>query len=147
MQRVEAGFTLLELLITLAVITVLGMIAITSYSQYTIRANRTDAKVAIAEIAQKEERYFSAHNNYVYGEAAARQFRGGEATKILSDKALYQISVEKDGNGYLISATPVANKAPDVRDKKCRKFTLDHTGKEKAVDDAGTDRTAECWGR
>ncbi len=60
-----AGFTLLELLITLAVITVLGMIAVTSYSQYTIRAKRTDATAALVRLAQKQERYYSAHRRYL----------------------------------------------------------------------------------
>lgn len=143
-----AGFTLLELLITLAVITVLGMIAITSYSDFLVRGYRAEAKVLMSEIAQKEERYFSAYHQYLHGADAVQQFRGVNADDIRSENGMYQLEVKQNGSvGYLLEVTPVAGKPAAARDEKCRVFTLDHTGKESAKNDAGNDTTAVCWGR
>jgi len=142
-----AGFTLLELLITLAVITVLGMIAVTSYSSFIVRGYRAEAKVVMSEIAQKEERYFSAYHKYLHGDDAVKQFRGDTAADILSEHGMYKIDVKPNGTGYLIEATPVAGEPAAARDKDCRVFTLDHTGKESANDGAGRDTTDICWGR
>ncbi len=141
------GFTLLELLITLAVISVLAAISITSYSQYTIRANRTDAKIALTRLAQQEERYFTTHRNYLYGQDALDKLGVVDGK---SEDKLYKLAVEKLGSkGYLLKATAIEGESQFVRDESCREFSLDHTGKESAKDSSGKSDVgviAECWG-
>ncbi len=150
----QNGFTLLELLITLAVITVLGVIAVTSYSGYLVRGYRVDAKSALTRLAQQEERYFSAHHTYLGGNAAVKQFHDpkAEGDSIPSEKGLYKIKATAGKTTYTLTATPVDGKPAAARDKKCREFTLDHTGKEAARGfkegaEGLVDMTSECWGR
>lgn len=139
------GFTLLELLITLAVIAILGMIALTSYSDYTKRANRVEAKTALTRIAQEEERYYSVHHHYLFGEGALEQFNKGDKPD-KTERELYKLNVKENGTGYIITAEAVENGA-QWGDDDCRKFTLDHTGKETAISSSGSDETMRCWSR
>lgn len=59
-----AGFTLIELMVTVAVVAILGTIAMASYSSQIQKSRRTDARTAILDLAGREERLFSATNAY-----------------------------------------------------------------------------------
>lgn len=58
------GFTLAELLAALAVVGVVLALAVPNYSEYAVRARRTEARVALVEAMQQQERYFTRHNAY-----------------------------------------------------------------------------------
>src|SRR6266850_427170 len=105
-----AGFTLIELMITVAVIAILGGIAYPSYQAYIRRAARAEARAAILDIAQKQERYFSSNNGYLAIAAPTtaaptgwQNFTGG--TSMAARK--YNISVAVvGGTSYTITAAP-----------------------------------------
>jgi len=62
------GFTLIELVIAVAIVGILAAIAIPSYQSYIVRANRSAAQSAMLDLANREHRYFAA--NRLYGSAA-----------------------------------------------------------------------------
>lgn len=59
-----SGFTLIELMITVAIVGILASIALPSYDSYIKRANRLDAKSALLENAQFLERNYTENNKY-----------------------------------------------------------------------------------
>lgn len=65
MQSEFKGFTLVELMIVVAIISILGAIAMPAYNQYVIKSARTQAKAALLDLAQMEERYFTNNAKYV----------------------------------------------------------------------------------
>ncbi|WP_276968674.1 type IV pilin protein, partial [Metallibacterium scheffleri] len=74
----DAGFTLIELMITLVVLAILTMIAVPIYEHQIEESRRTDARTALLELAEREERYYATNNAYTsdpadlgYGTAAA----------------------------------------------------------------------------
>jgi type IV pilus assembly protein PilE len=55
--RARGGFTLIELMVVVAIITLLASFAIPSYTQYVVRSHRTAAKQFILSVASKQEQY------------------------------------------------------------------------------------------
>lgn len=60
----QQGFTLVELLITVVIVAILASIAVPSYRQYVIRANRSAAKEAMMDIANRQQQFLLAHRSY-----------------------------------------------------------------------------------
>ena len=68
-KRASSGFTLIELMVTVAIVTILATIAVTSYSSQVQKSRRTEAKSALLDLAGREERLFSTSNAYSQDEA------------------------------------------------------------------------------
>jgi type IV pilus assembly protein PilE len=61
----SSGFTLIELIVTVAIIAILAAIAIPSYSQYVLRANVSEAVAGLSDMRVKLEQYFQDQRTYV----------------------------------------------------------------------------------
>ena len=64
------GYTLIELMITVAVLAIVVAVAVPAYSNYTLRARRTEAMDALTEMANRQERAFSNAGAYTTNFAA-----------------------------------------------------------------------------
>lgn len=62
--QTDRGFTLVELMITVAVVSVLIAIAVPSYRQYVIRGKRSAAQAVMMDIANREQHYLMANRRY-----------------------------------------------------------------------------------
>lgn len=138
------GITLLELMAVVMVIGVLGMIALPSYRQYTMRAHRTEAKTALLQLAANQERYYLA--NRTYGTVVQLQGAGllaGTAGNAFSERRVYRLTVTAPtANGYTATATPATGGAVDMSgDTQCATFSITSAGVRTAT---GTDN-ANCW--
>ena len=63
-MRKQHGFTLIELVITVAVVGILAAIALPSYQQYVIRSKRSAAQAQMMDIANREQQYLLANRSY-----------------------------------------------------------------------------------
>lgn len=59
------GFTLVELMIVVAIVGILTAIAYPSYSEYVLRGRRAEARTALLDLMQQQERYFTQNNSYL----------------------------------------------------------------------------------
>jgi len=121
------GFTLIELMITVAVIAILAAIAVPSYYQYTLRSNRSAAESFMQEVAGAQERYM----------VDSRQFAGNLSTlgysvpnTVDSNYTVVMVATAASASGgtppdYTITATP---KGSQVRDTGCGTLTLKGDG-------------------
>jgi len=138
-----AGATLLELMIVVTVIGILGLIAIPSYRQYTMRAHRTEAKAALLRLATNEERFYLQNRTYSANVDSGVGF--GAAT---SENGVYALALATNAGwtqDYTATATAVAgggtNGIDQTADTDCTSFSITSTG----VRSATGDRAARCW--
>jgi type IV pilus assembly protein PilE len=101
-QSRRNGFTLLELVITVAVVAVLAAIALPSYTQYVIRANRAQAKQFLQDIANREEQYLLDQRSYT----ATIGSGGLGMTAPQETSGLYTFAAAAAGNDCLGGALP-----------------------------------------
>lgn len=133
---VVRGFTLLELMITVAILSVIATLAIPSYQNYVIEARRADGQIALVRLAQLQEQHHSLNANYATTLAAL-----GAATA--SDEGFYTLSVANAGctgsyvGCYQLTATATGAQASDAA---CATLTLDQSG-TRGASGGGTD----CW--
>ena len=132
MMNKKHGFSLLELMITVGLIAVLLSLAVPSYRDYVIRANRTAAIEAIMAAAACEERIYSRTGAYVYDDTCKTTPKGYNKLNIANLSA---------GQGFRIVAVPNGGQLED----KCKRLRLDHTGR-KTLAGGPTKTIAQCWG-
>lgn len=137
----QSGFTLLELMITVAVIGILVAVAYPSYREHLRRAARADAKVVLMESAQFLERNFTEAGRYdrdSAGTAIVLPF--SQAPK--DGATNYLITLTAAQTTYLLSASPAAGGLVDG--DNCGTLTLNQLGQKGASGSLGV---AGCWNR
>lgn len=143
-RRQMAGVTLLELMAVVMVIGILGVIAVPSYRQYVMRAQRTDAKSALLQLAANQERFHLANRTYgTVEQLQSANLLGGAAGNAFSERGTYRITVPAaNAMTYTATATPVIGGAFDMTgDAQCTTFSITAQGLRTATGTAA----ASCW--
>ena len=144
MKRNPRGFTLIELMIVVAVMAILVLIAYPSYDAFVTRTRRAEAKRELLALATAQERYFTNCNGYAAAldgsQANCTGLGTGAATR-RSENGHYLVSLAGGGASYTLTATAQGVQAQDAI---CGNFTLTDTG-TKTV--SGTGTVEDCWPR
>jgi len=141
------GFTLLELLVTMAIVGILTAIAWPGYGAILRRAQRDEARLALLGIQYAEELRYQ--NLLAYGDRLAEPVAlGGLALADRSAGGSYALSVRLSGDGQHYTAIAEAT-APgrQAGDHACRMLSIDETGRRRSADAAGnwSDDPRRCW--
>ncbi|WP_417595615.1 type IV pilin protein [Oceanospirillum sp.] len=116
-KTVKQGFTLLELLIVLAIVGILAAVAYPSYKNYAFESRRVDAYSSILRIQLAEERWRVSHNSYTSDMTDA-----GLDTATTSGEGFYTLSVSHPSAvGYRITASAIGSQSEDTG---CNKIEL-----------------------
>lgn len=138
-NKKSGGFSLIELLITVAIIGILAAIALPSYTKYMEKTRRLDATSFLIEVAGEQIRFFSENNRY--GTTMA-ELGYGAADTADSEDGHYNVSVVSDtATSYVLTAAPVAG-GLQVGDTECASFTLT-SSEQKGI--TGTSNAPACW--
>jgi len=141
----QRGFTLIEVLIVVVLITVLLAIALPSYQETMNKGRRSDAKAALKDAVNRQEQYMLDHSRYAYSTELGELGYVGDPVE--SEEGYYTIArVATDecaANAdlcFVMRATPKAGE-PQEKDGKCTTFTIEHTGSRSATGS----NSDECW--
>lgn len=133
------GFTLIELMVVVAVVAILASIAFPSYQDSVRKSRRAQVKADMVELAQRYERYHTIRNTYVgfweeaFG-AAGEQFLSPTTQ---GATVAYAIESTEAANSFTLTANPQGAQEKDTR---CGTLRLSNTG-QKGADGP----LADCW--
>lgn len=141
-MHTSKGFTLIELMIVVAVVAILSAIAYPSYVEYVMRGHRADARAALLQAQLWMERAATANGVYPTALPASLTWANDTSKR-------YTLSLAAGGSNaaFTLQATPKANSA-QTKDK-CGTLTLTHTGTRDIANkpSASTMTATDCWKR
>jgi len=149
-----SGFTLIELMVVVVIVTILLSIAVPSYLAQVRQSHRVDAKTALLDLAGREETYFSTNGSGYTATGTSLGYNAGFGNTQPIGSGYYYLWVCVPAaaacNGvaipnppaapsYQIVATPLG---AQLNDTQCGSFAVDSTGQQFAT---GTSGSAFCW--
>lgn len=137
----QRGFTLIEILIVVAIVAILAAVALPAYTNQIRKSRRGDAKSNLLDMAAREERYNTV--NFVYTLSATALGYTADPVPVPSSTTMYyQVKVQSLGPGstsYVLIATPQGDQVND----SCGSFTLTDLGVQALS--GNTSSVADCW--
>jgi len=132
MSDKQTGFTLIEMMITVAALAILASIAISSYQNQVHKTRRADGKAVLADISQQLERCYTKFGSYNHASCTA----AGKN----SESNYYNATITSTGTStYTVTATAQNGQEKDT---ECGNLTLDQSGLQ-GISGSGT--VDDCW--
>jgi type IV pilus assembly protein PilE len=132
------GMTLIELMTVVVVIAILGSLAVNSYRNYLLRANRTEARMALLTIQAAQEKFFLQNNQYATAAQMSTAPPGGLGVGATTPSGFYTISITRpSATTYTATATAAAGQLKDTA--ACLTMTINELGARTPAESSG------CW--
>ena len=130
------GFTLIEIIVTLAIVGILATLSYISYASSVLKSRRADAQASLTTMMQAQERYFTENNTYSTSLSAI----GYPTGTVYSSQGYYTMAAAAGGSGSIatsvtLTATPVQS------DPSCTSLSIDNTYAQTATGS----NTSLCW--
>jgi type IV pilus assembly protein PilE len=146
MRKYMKGVTLVELMVVVVIIAVLMSVAVPSYRQYTIRANRSEGQAMLLQIAANQERWYLSNNTYATNAQLTLDPPLGLGMRNMSESGFYDLAITaSDATTFAAVSTAQAGQAADT---DCDVLAIDATGRRYAGPGpafAANNNLDKCW--
>lgn len=144
MRNMSKGFTLIELMIVVAIVGILAAIAYPSYTEYVKKTHRSEIAGLLSEQAQILERYYS--RNGTYANATGLSAANGYYNITFAPTLNAQDSKDPlNGQGFTLTADPILGGM--MAGDKCGSFVITNTGARSNLNLTSGATTLLCWSR
>lgn len=141
--RPAAGFTLIEVVIALAIVAITTMFAAASYRGYVLRSHRVEAVQALLAAAAEQEKYHLSYGHYGDRlDATVGEEPPGLPVASKTPGGHYALTV---ASASAVDFRVVATATSDQGDPLCRSLSIDESGRRLATDSRGEDSARRCW--
>jgi type IV pilus assembly protein PilE len=137
------GFSLIELMIVVAIVAVLTTMAMVSYSKYMQSSRRSDAYAALSQAQGMMERCYAMTFSY---KNVSSGLNGCTNIPATSQEGYYSITgpASATTSTYTLTATPVAGSA-QAADTTCASISIDYANNKTAQNSSGANESTTCW--
>lgn len=161
-MRREAGFTLLELMVVIVIISIMAVFAYPSFVTLQYETRRSDAQSGVIATESLVERYLAENNLANLSSANVTSdfpnYSPSSGTAVLTDNSYYRLTIVPDSSGYTINATATVSgglsdctgsnaEYKQCADTLCRVISISDGAKQSTNSSGVTadESTTECW--
>ena len=157
LEKASKGFTLIEMLIAVAIIAIVASVALPYFGEASMRGKRVEGKELLLSAAAKQEQFFGQYVSYTTkAQSTSLSCEGVDCglglPRIVSATHKYQLFIETGPTGcepgtanpcrtFILMAAPNG----DYKDPDCKALTYTNTGKKGVLDETDTAAINKCW--
>jgi type IV pilus assembly protein PilE len=146
-KNAQTGFTLIELMVTVAIVAILAGVAYPAYTQHLVRGKRSAAQSFIVTVASRQEQsMLNARSYFSIPTGSAAEWTAVNMVVPSEVSSNYTVTITSDNTAapptWTVTAAPITGGVQATKDAACGNLTYDQKG-TKGISGPGT--VANCW--